>query len=76
LQLPHPPYLHGEIATDFPDLAFDSTRQFGGSAARLSPPRADHDSGAASPFASALPLPLSPAVAHPQIHPALAERCI
>jgi hypothetical protein len=31
LELAHPLRLHGEIATDFSDLAFDNIRQFGGS---------------------------------------------
>jgi hypothetical protein len=31
LELAHPLRLHGEIATDFSDLAFNNIRQFGGS---------------------------------------------
>jgi len=45
MQLPHPLRLHGEIATDFCDLAFDCIRQIGGSAPRASPLRAAYDFG-------------------------------
>jgi hypothetical protein len=44
-QLPHPLRLHGEIATNFDDPAFDNIRQFGGSAQLLSPRRAANNSG-------------------------------
>ena len=43
LQLAHPLHLHGQVTTDFHDLAFNGIRQFGGSAPPLSPPRGTYD---------------------------------
>src|SRR5205814_3789374 len=45
LQLAHSLHLHGKVATDFRDLAFNGIEQFGGSAPPLSPPRATYDLG-------------------------------
>ena len=43
LQLAHPLDLHGQVATDFRDLAFNGIRQYGGSAPPLSRPRGTYD---------------------------------